>query len=228
MGQVIFYSGITYCSMETEIRDQLKNEEENPFRHFTSGTSEVLKECNLPLYKQGFCIWFTGLSGAGKSTVANILVTNLQEHGRQVTLLDGDNVRMHLSKGLGFSKEDRDTNIRRISFVALEIVKHGGAVVCATISPYRAVRNECRSMFPISSFMEIFMDTPLEVCEARDTKGLYSLARSGKLENFTGINDPYEAPESPEIKISFPDNSPEQSADLIIGYLIKMGFLADE
>jgi sulfate adenylyltransferase len=228
MGKVVFYFGITYCTMETEIIHQLVKEEKKPPRHFNPETGADLKEYNLPLHKQGFCIWFTGLSGAGKSTVANILDTKLQEHGRLVTLLDGDHVRTHLSKGLGFTKEDRDTNIRRISFVASEIVKHGGAVVCAAISPYRAVRNECRLTFAISSFIEVFMDTPLEVCEARDTKGLYSLARAGKLENFTGVNDPYEAPENPEIKISFPGHSPGQAVDMIINYLVKTGFLAAE
>jgi sulfate adenylyltransferase len=228
MKQVVVYFGIDYCTMETEIINQIIREEKKSPSHFNPETVADLKQGNPPLYKQGFCIWFTGLSGAGKSTVAAILVTKLQEQGRMVTLLDGDNVRTHLSKGLGFSKEDRDTNIRRISFVALEIVKHGGAVVCAAISPYRAVRNECRSTFTVPSFIEIFMDTPLQVCEARDTKGLYSLARAGKLENFTGVNDPYEVPESPEIKICFPGNSAEQNADMIINYLIKTHLLASE
>jgi len=189
---------------------------------------EINKQSDPTIQKQGFCIWFTGLSGAGKSTIANILVIKLLEHGRRVTLLDGDNVRTHLSKGLGFSKIDRNTNIRRIGFVASEIVKHGGAVVCAAISPYSAVRSECRIMFSHNAFMEVFVDTPIEVCEARDAKGLYSLARAGKLENFTGINDPYEAPESPEVKINTIHHSPAQSTDLIINYLIKAGLLAGE
>ena len=193
--------------------------EKNPKQYIYPEPGRSLKQLD-PLHQhQGFCIWFTGLSGAGKSTIADILVTKLMDHGRRVTLLDGDDVRTHLSKGLGFSKEDRDINIRRIGFVASEIVKHGGAVVCATISPYRAARNDCRIMFNKSSFIEVFIDTPLEVCEARDTKGLYLLARSGKLENFTGINDPYEAPENPEIKISSSDDLPEQGARIIINYL---------
>src|SRR5207253_5892225 len=124
------------------------------------------------------------LSGAGKSTTAEILTELLLEHGRRVTLLDGDVVRTHLSKGLGFSKEDRDTNIRRIGFVAAEIVRHGGVAVCAAVSPYRATRNDVRTMVGLDRFIEVFVDTPVDICEERDTKGMYARARQGKLKNF--------------------------------------------
>ena len=142
-------------------------------------------------------------------------------------MLDGDNVRINLSKGLGFSKEDRDTNIRRIGFVASEIVKHNGAVVCAAISPYNSVRNECRNMIGSESFIEVFVDTPLEVCESRDTKGLYSLAREGKLTNFTGVNDPYEIPNNPEIKIRTLNSTPEQAAIIILEFLQSRDFIGN-
>src|SRR5215204_2577233 len=137
-------------------------------------TAEILAESYPPRRRQGVCLWFTGLSGAGKSTTAEILTKLLTEHGRRVTVLDGDVVRTHLSKGLGFSKEDRDTNVLRIGFVASEIVRHGGACICAAVSPYRAMRNEVRSLIGGENFVEIFVDTPLAVCEARDTKGMYA------------------------------------------------------
>jgi sulfate adenylyltransferase len=129
----------------------------------------ILARAHPPRRLQGFCLWFTGLSGAGKSTTAEIVTIRLLEHGRRATLLDGDVVRTHLSKGLSFSKEDRDTNVRRIGFVASEIVRHGGAVLCAAVSPYRVTRNECRALVGAENFIEVFVDTPLEICEARDT-----------------------------------------------------------
>ncbi|MCA9892479.1 MAG: adenylyl-sulfate kinase, partial [Anaerolineae bacterium] len=186
--------------------------------------ASILAEAYPPRFRQGACIWFTGLSGSGKSTTAEILISMLLEHGRQVTVLDGDVVRTHLSKGLGFSKEDRDTNIRRIGFVAGEIVRHGGVVICAAISPYRAVRDDIRSMIG-EGFMEVFVDTPLEVCEQRDTKGLYAKARRGEIKGFTGIDDPYEAPVNPEIHLTTVDVSPEENARLIIEHLVKEGYL---
>ena len=148
--------------------------------------SEAIATTYPPRHKQGFCVWFTGLSAAGKSTTAEILTVLLQEFGRQVTLLDGDVVRHNLSRGLGFSKEDRDLNIRRIGFVAAEIVKHQGTVICAAVSPYRATRNEVRNMVGTDRFIEVFVNTPLEECERRDAKGMYSKARRGELKNFTG------------------------------------------
>lgn len=188
----------------------------------------ILRDSFPSKEKTGACIWLTGLSGAGKSTTGEILTTVLLEHGRQVTLLDGDVVRTHLSKGLGFSKEDRDTNILRIGFVASEIVRHNGLVICAAISPYKATRDEVRNMVGGEAFIEIFVDTPLEVCEARDTKGLYAKARSGELKGFTGIDDPYEAPVNPEIRLTTVGITPEHNVDKIIDFLKGRGFLRVE
>ena len=187
--------------------------------------AEILAETYPPRHQQGGCIWFTGLSGAGKSTTAEILTVLLQEHGRQVTVLDGDVVRTHLSRGLGFSKEDRDLNIRRIGFVAAEIVRHGGLVVCAAVSPYRATRNDVRNLVGLEQFVEVFVDTPLDECERRDTKGMYASARRGEIKNFTGIDDPYEPPKHPEIKLETIGNSPEQNARQILDYLLNRGFI---
>lgn len=145
-----------------------------------------------------------------------------------MTMLDGDVVRTHLCKGLGFSKEDRDENIRRIGFVASEIVRHGGAVVCAAISPYRAIRDEVRSRMEEGRFIEVYVATPLEVCEQRDPKGLYAKARQGLLKGFTGIDDPYEAPHQPEIALDTVAHSEEENAWLIIEYLIQRGLLDSE
>jgi sulfate adenylyltransferase len=185
----------------------------------------ILGQAYPPKHLQGFCIWFTGLSGAGKSTTAEIVAMKLLEHGRQTTILDGDVVRTHLSKGLGFSKEDRDTNIRRIGYVASEIARHGGAVISAAVSPYRATRNECRAMVGEDSFIEVFVDTPITVCEQRDTKGMYALARSGQITNFTGVDDPYEEPVSPELRIDTVIKTAEQNADDIIALITQMGFI---
>lgn len=185
----------------------------------------ILSAAHPPRHRQGFCLWFTGLSGSGKSTTADILTIKLLEHGRQVTVLDGDVVRTHLSKGLGFSKEDRETNIRRIGFVAAEIARHGGGVICAAISPYRATRNECRTMIGNDHFCEIYVATPLEVCEDRDPKGMYALAREGKVKGFTGIDDPYEPPPNPEITIDTVNCSAEENAERIVAYLLERGFI---
>jgi len=186
----------------------------------------ILSEAHPPRERQGFCVWFTGLSGAGKSTTAEILAIKLLERGRQVTVLDGDVVRLNLSEGLGFSKQDRDTNIRRIGFVAAEIVRHGGACICAAISPYRATRNECRAMVGQEHFIEVFVSTPLEVCESRDAKGLYRQARAGKIKNFTGIDDPYEEPHDPEVVLDTVNDSAEENAAFIISKLIEAGFIS--
>lgn len=188
-------------------------------------TAEILLEMNPPQYRRGFALWFTGLSGSGKSTVAQAVTPMLLERGRQLTLLDGDVVRTHLSKGLGFSKEDRDTNILRIGFVAGEIARHNGTVICAAISPYRSARNEVKKIIGNERFIEIFVDTPLEVCEARDVKGLYAKARSGEIKGFTGIDDPYEAPRDPEIRLDTVSFTPEENAFQIIEYLMESGFL---
>jgi sulfate adenylyltransferase len=185
----------------------------------------ILAESHPPKHRRGFCVWFTGLSGAGKSTTAEIVVSRLLEHGRQVTLLDGDVVRTHLSKGLGFSKEDRDANILRIGFVAAEIVRHGGAVVCAAVSPYRSTRDAVREMAGPANFIEVFVATPLDVCEARDTKGMYAQARRGAIKNFTGINDPYEPPPSPEVTLETTGVSAEENAGRIVAILSGRGFI---
>ena len=166
--------------------------------------------------RKGLCIWFTGLPSAGKSSTADILVALLLEQGRPSTLLDGDVVRTHLSKGLGFSREDRDTNIRRIGFVASEIVRHGGIAVCAAVSPYRATRDAVRAMFGPGQFIEVFVDTPFEVCETRDAKGLYARARRGEVRNFTGVDDPYEPPLSPELILDTVHATAEENARRVV------------
>ena len=165
----------------------------------------------------GFCLWFTGLSGAGKSTIANIVVADLQERGHRVELLDGDEVREHLSKGLSFSKEDRDTNIRRIGYVASLLARNGVVAVTAAISPYRSVRDEVRGW--IDHFVEIHVATSLEDCEARDVKGLYAKARAGAIPEFTGVSDPYEPPEHPELRIETAGKTPETAAAEVIAWL---------
>jgi len=147
------------------------------------------------------------------------------ELGRRVTLLDGDVVRAHLSKGLGFSKEDRDTNIRRIGFVAAEVVRHGGVAICAAISPYRTTRNDVRNMVGADNFFEVFVDTPMAVCEQRDPKGIYAKTRRGEIKSFTGIDDPYEAPEKPELILDTVSHSAEENARVILARLIEAGFL---
>lgn len=191
-------------------------------------TAEILREMYPPRHKQGFGIWFTGLSGSGKSATCSVLTTLLLERGRETAILDGDVVRTHLSKGLGFSKEDRDTNILRIGFVAGEIVHAGGIVICAAISPYRATRQEARKMVG-ENFVEVYMDTPVEVCEERDVKGLYAKARQamqdGKPMGFTGVDDPYEPPINPEITLKGFGASPEENARIIVKYLEEQGYL---
>jgi sulfate adenylyltransferase len=173
----------------------------------------------------GFCVWFTGLSGSGKSTTARELLDQLTKKKRTVTFLDGDVVRTHLSKGLGFSREDRDTNILRIGFVAAEIVRHDGAVITAAISPYRVTREEVRRMVGNDHFIEVFMDTPLEVCEQRDVKGMYFEARRGKIKSFTGIDDPYEPPAHPEIRLETDHSTVKANVKKIMAYLVSHGFL---
>lgn len=188
-------------------------------------TSEILLEVYPPRHKQGFCLWFTGLSGSGKSTTAQIVTSMLMERGKQITVLDGDVVRTHLSKGLGFSRDDRDTNVMRIGFVAGEIVRQNGLVVAAAVSPYRAARNECRKMVGEDRFIEVFVDTPIEVCEDRDVKGLYARARRGEIKGFTGVDDPYEAPRNPEITIDTVAFNQEENAGKIVEYLMEAGLV---
>lgn len=171
--------------------------------------------------EKGFVLWFTGLSGAGKSTLAEALTPILSERGRNVEVLDGDVVRTNLSKGLGFSKEDRDTNVRRIGFVANLLARNGACAITAAISPYEEVRNECRAMVDANraEFVEVFVEAPLEVVEERDTKGLYKKARAGEIKNFTGVSDPYEAPTKAEVVVHTGNESIEESVAKILAYL---------
>jgi len=210
----------------TQVREEYLNKgKELPGWFTRMETAEILRDSYPPLFKQGLCIWFTGLSGSGKSTIANALTPMLLERGREATTLDGDVVRTHLSKGLGFSKDDRDTNILRIGFVAGEIARHTGTVICAAISPYSKTRNEARKMVGGNQFIEVFVDTPIEVCEERDIKGLYAKARSGEIKGFTGIDDPYEEPVNPEIVVTTEKKTPKECAQDIIDYLEGRGFL---
>jgi adenylylsulfate kinase len=172
---------------------------------------------------RGAVIWFTGLSGSGKTTIAHIVEDKLLEAGVPVEILDGDVVRENLSKGLGFSKEDRDTNIRRIAFVAHLLQRNGVFVITAAISPYAAIREEARAM--IKDFVEVYANAPIEVCEERDVKGLYAKARAGEIKGFTGVDDPYEAPSGPEVEARTDKETPEESAQKVLDKLIEMKFL---
>ncbi|MGH2571197.1 MAG: bifunctional sulfate adenylyltransferase/adenylylsulfate kinase [bacterium] len=187
----------------------------------------ILAEAHPPAHRRGVCIWLTGLSGSGKSTTAEILNAMLLERGRQVTLLDGDEVRARLSKDLGYSKQDRDLHVRRIGTMASEIVRHGGVVVSAVVSPYASTRDEVRAMVGSNRFVEVFVDTPLAVCEERDAKGLYAQARAGRISAFTGIDDPYEPPPHAEITLDTVRHSPGENAGRIVRYLLQRGFLPE-
>jgi adenylyl-sulfate kinase len=170
---------------------------------------------------KGFTLWMTGLSGSGKTTITDVLIESFKQRGIPLEVLDGDVVRENLSKGLGFSKEDRDINIRRIAFVADLLSRNGVPVITAAISPYREIRDEARKIHESAgaTFVETFIATSLEDCEARDAKGLYAKARSGEIPEFTGVSDPYEAPESPEIVVETNGRTPADSAQQILGYL---------
>lgn len=178
---------------------------------------------------RGVCLWFTGLSGSGKTTTADRVVPMLEELGRTVTVLDGDVVRTHLSRGLGFSREDRDENVRRVGFVAAEIARHGGMTVCALVSPYRPTRDEVRAMVNAAggegSFVEVFVDTPLDVVMERDVKGLYAASQRGEVERMTGVADPYEPPHEPELRLETVGRSVDQNAAAVITYLESEGLL---
>jgi sulfate adenylyltransferase len=174
----------------------------------------------------GLCVWFTGLPSAGKSAIAEELLILLMESGLRVTLLDGDTVRTHLSKGLSFSREDRDTNVQRIGFVASEIVRHRGVAICAAVSPYRDTRNRVREMMPEGSFVEVFVDTPVEECERRDVKGFYAKARAGQLSQFTGIDDPYEPPLAAEMVLRTEDTTVRSNALELLQFLTNDHYLS--
>jgi adenylylsulfate kinase len=175
---------------------------------------------------KGFTLWFTGLPCSGKSTLANMVAQELTRRGRLVDILDGDEVRTHLTKGLGFSKEDRDTNIRRIGWVCSKISRHGGIAISAAISPYRGIRDENRALVEKdATFVEVFVDTPLEVCIQRDVKGMYKKALAGEMKNFTGIDDPYEPPLNPEVVVKTTEESEQQSTQRILHKLEQMGLI---
>jgi sulfate adenylyltransferase len=211
----------------TELRRRLHDGVDIPEWFSFPEVVAELRRTHPARHNQGFTVFFTGLSGSGKSTVANALMVKLMEAGgRPVTLLDGDLVRKHLSSELGFSKEHRDLNILRIGYVASEITKNGGIAICAPIAPYSATRKRVREMIePVGGFIEIHVATPIEVCEARDRKGLYAKARAGILKGFTGIDDPYEAPENPEMRLDTSELTPDLSAHRIIVKLESLGFI---
>jgi sulfate adenylyltransferase len=174
---------------------------------------------------RGACLWFTGLSGSGKTTTAEALIPLLEQRGRTVTMLDGDVVRTHLSRGLGFSREDRDENVRRVGYVAAEIARHGGLVVCALVSPYRATRDEVRTMVDAAAgpgaFIEIHVDTPLEEVVARDVKGLYAAGT----QQMTGLSDPYEPPLTPELRLETVGRTVAQNVQQVLAYLEQLGIM---
>ncbi len=201
-----------------EIRRRLDEDLEIPDWHSQHMVTEHLRKRYPPRHKQGFTVFFTGLSGSGKSTVANALQVKLMEMGdRPVTLLDGDLVRKNLSSELTFSKKHRDLNILRLGFVAAEITKNGGIAICAPIAPYDSTRREVRNRItPFGAFVEVHVSTPLEVCEARDRKGLYAKARAGLIKGFTGLDDPYEEPETPELRLSTVEITPDEAAHQIL------------
>ena len=177
----------------------------------------------------GFTLWFTGLSGSGKSTIAHFVGPELDRRGLVVEYLDGDNVRTHLSKGLGFSKEDRDTHIERLGWVASRLTRQGGAVITAAISPYEETRSKAREMIEeVGTFVEVFVKASVEECARRDVKGLYEKAFKGEIKEFTGVSDPYEEPSNPEIVVDTEAHSAEESAQLILGKLAELGLVKEE
>jgi sulfate adenylyltransferase len=211
----------------TELRKMLQTREEIPEWFSFPEVIKELYKTYPPKHIQGLTIFFTGLSGAGKSTIANALLHKLMEIGnRSITLLDGDLVRYNLSSELGFSKQHRNINILRIGYVASEISKHKGIAICAPIAPYTETRKKVREMVSqFGNFIEIYVNTPLEICEYRDRKGLYAKARLGLINEFTGISDPYEIPTNPELIISTEKVNVNYNIDLILNYLQKQGFI---
>jgi len=211
----------------TELRRRLHEGLEIPDWFTYPQVIEELRRTHPPRHKQGFTVFFTGLSGSGKSTLANALLVRLLELGtRPVTLLDGDVVRKHLSSELGFSKEHRNLNIQRIGYVASEITKNGGVAICAPIAPYAKARAEVREMIEeYGMFVEVYISTPIGVCETRDRKGLYALARAGKLKEFTGVSDPYEVPDDAEMRIDTSDVTPDEAVQRIVLKLEALGLI---
>jgi sulfate adenylyltransferase len=211
----------------TELRTRLAEGREIPSWFTFPEVASELRRSYPPRQRQGFTVFFTGLSGSGKSTVANVLLIKfLEMGGRPVTLLDGDIVRRHLSSELGFSREHRDINIRRIGFVASEITKNAGIAICAPIAPYDEVRKQVRAMVqPHGGFILVHLATPLEVCEKRDRKGLYAKARAGLVKQFTGISDPYETPSDADVIVDTSELTPEEAAQEIFLHLEREGFI---
>jgi len=215
---------------DSELRERLADGREVPEWFTFKEVVKELRKTHPPRHRQGFTVFFTGLSGSGKSTIANaLLVKFLEMGGRPVTLLDGDIVRKNLSSELGFSREHRDINIRRIGFVASEITKNGGIALCAPIAPYDSVRKQNRDVIkPVGGYILVHVATPLEVCEARDRKGLYAKARAGIIKEFTGISDPYEAPDDADVIIDTTNVTPAEAAQRVILYLEKEGYIGAE
>ena len=213
----------------TELRRRLAEGLEVPEWFTFPEVARELQKSYPPRYRQGFTVFLTGLSGAGKSTIANVLLTKfLEMGGRPVTLLDGDIVRKHLSNELGFSREHRDINIRRVGFVAAEITKNGGIAMCAPIAPYDKVRKEVRQMIePLGGFVLVHVSTPLPVCEQRDRKGLYAKARAGLIREFTGVSDPYEPPDDADVVLDTADMTPGEAAQEILLYLEGCGYVGE-
>jgi sulfate adenylyltransferase len=212
----------------TELRERLQDGREIPEWFTYPEVASELRRTHPATSEQGFTVFFTGLSGSGKSTIANAVQVKLLEMGgRPVTLLDGDIVRTNLSSELGFSREHRDLNIKRIGFVASEITKNGGIALCAPIAPYAAPRKENRALIdPLGGYILVYVSTPLEVCERRDRKGLYAKARAGLIDEFTGISDPYEVPDDADLEIDTTDITPEEAANMVILHLEKVGFIS--
>ncbi|MCG9884420.1 MAG: adenylyl-sulfate kinase [Cyanobacteria bacterium] len=185
--------------------------------------TEPIWEAGWPPLPPGACLWLTGLSGAGKTTLAQALMQRLRDRGAPVEVLDGDIIRQNLTKGLGFSKADRDENIRRIGFVAQLLARNGAIVIVSAISPYREIRDEVRAKIG-DPFIEIYVNAPLATCESRDVKGLYQKARAGEIRGFTGIDDPYEAPLNPEVECRTDQETLEESLERVLGLLRSRGF----
>lgn len=218
-------SRVFLCS-GTQFRKDLEEGRSPPEWFTRPETAAILASTHPPRNRRGFCLWFTGLSAAGKSTVAETVTALLLESGRQVTLLDGDVVRTHLSKGLGFSREDRDANVLRLAFVAAEVVRHHGIAIVAAVSPFDAARRSARSMVGDDRFLLVYVKTSLSVCQQRDTKGLYARARSGELRGVAGLDDPYEEPAQPDLVLDAEDKAAEALALEVLARLREAGLLA--
>jgi len=214
----------------TELRQRLTEGRSIPEWFTFPEVVRILQHSHPPRYRQGFTVFFTGLSGSGKSTVANVLLTKfLERGGRPVTLLDGDLVRKNLSSELGFSKEHRDINIRRIGWVASEITKNSGIAICAPIAPYANIRKENRELISsVGGYILVHISTPLEICEQRDRKGLYAKAKAGIIKEFTGVSDPYEEPTDADLTIDTTDITPEEAAQEILLHLEHQGYISTE